>query len=44
MGQVEVIFTLLFSTLYFREKLGPRELGGVLLVSVSVIFLMLETS
>lgn len=43
-GQVEVIFTLLFSTLYFREKLGPRELGGVLLVSVSVIFLMLETS
>ncbi|MDR7124750.1 DMT family transporter [Pseudotabrizicola sp. 4114] len=44
LGQVEVIFTLLFSTLYFREKLGPRELTGVLLVSLCVIFLVLEAA
>ena len=41
LGQIEVIFTLLFSTLYFREKLGLRELTGVLLVSLSVIALVL---
>ncbi|MDO9637041.1 MAG: EamA family transporter [Pseudotabrizicola sp.] len=43
LGQVEVIFTLLFSTLYFREKLGAREVAGLLLVSLSVIFLVLGT-
>lgn len=40
-GQVEVIFTLLFSVLYFRERLGPREVTGVLLVSASVLMLVL---
>ena len=43
LGQVEVIFTLLFSTLYFHEKLGGREVAGLLLVSLSVIFLVLGT-
>ncbi|TGD43988.1 EamA/RhaT family transporter [Pseudotabrizicola sediminis] len=43
LGQVEVIFTLLFSTLWFREKLGGREVAGLLLVSLSVIFLVLGT-
>lgn len=41
LGQVEVIFTLLFSVLWFRERLGPREIAGILLVSLSVIFLVL---
>lgn len=41
LGQVEVIFTLLFSMLYFRERLGPREVAGVLLVSLSVVVLVL---
>lgn len=41
LGQVEVIFTLLLSTLYFREKLGLREVTGVLLVSLSVVILMI---
>jgi drug/metabolite transporter (DMT)-like permease len=42
-GQIEVIFSLLFSKLYFQEKIAPRELVGILMVSLSVVFLVLAS-
>jgi drug/metabolite transporter (DMT)-like permease len=43
-GQIEVIFSLMFSKLYFREKIASRELAGILLVSLSVVFLVLAAT
>lgn len=40
-GQVEVIFTLGISILFFREKVTPREIAGVLLVAAGVVALVL---
>nr|WP_321442287.1 DMT family transporter [uncultured Hyphomonas sp.] len=40
-GQVEVIFTLAISILFFREKVTPREIAGVLLVAAGVVALVL---
>ena len=40
-GQVEVIFTLAASILFFREKVTPREIAGVLLVAAGVVALVL---
>ena len=42
LGQIEVVFTLLFSLLYFRERFGLKEASGVLLVSASVVGLVLS--
>lgn len=44
LGQVEVVFTMLASVLFFREKLRPREVLGVALVVVSVIALVLAAA
>ena len=41
LGQIEVIFTLMMSAFYFRERLGRREVAGLLLLSASVVFLVL---
>ena len=41
LGQVEVIFTLAASILFFREKVRPREIAGVLLVAAGVVALVL---
>lgn len=40
-GQIEVIFTLGISILFFREKVTPREIAGVLLVAAGVVALVL---
>ena len=40
-GQVEVILTLAISILFFREKVTPREIAGVLLVAAGVVALVL---
>jgi drug/metabolite transporter (DMT)-like permease len=40
-GQVEVIFTLAISILFFHEKVTPREIAGVLLVAAGVVALVL---
>lgn len=42
-GQIEVIFSLMFSKLHFREKIRTRELAGILPVSLSVVFLALDS-
>ena len=41
LGQVEVIFTLAASVLFFRERLTGREVAGVLLVAAGVVVLVL---
>ncbi|HPF23403.1 MAG TPA: DMT family transporter [Hyphomonas sp.] len=41
LGQVEVIFTLAASILFFREKVTAREIAGVLLVAAGVVALVL---
>jgi len=41
LGQVEVIFTLAASILFFREKVTLREIAGVLLVAAGVVALVL---
>lgn len=36
-GQVELIFSLLIGWLWFREKLGPREVLGIAVLTASII-------
>ena len=40
-GQIEVIFSLIASVLFFREKISKRELIGIALLSISIISLVL---
>lgn len=40
-GQVEVIFSLAASVLFFRETVTRRELIGIVLVSASILLLVL---
>lgn len=44
LGQVEIVFTMLASVLFFREKLRPREAAGIALVVVSVVALVLAAA
>lgn len=41
LGQVELIFSLLASVLFFREKISARELAGMALLGVSILVLVL---
>ena len=43
LGQVEFIFTLLITTLFFKEKVTGRELFGVLAIVASVILIIKAT-
>lgn len=40
-GQVEVVFTVLISTLYFRERITPTEYAGIATIVVAVILFVL---
>ena len=40
LGQIELIFSLLASTLFFREKITPRELLGIGLLTASILVLI----
>jgi drug/metabolite transporter (DMT)-like permease len=44
LGQVEIVFTMLASAFFFREKLHLREGVGIALVILSVILLVLGTA
>jgi drug/metabolite transporter (DMT)-like permease len=44
LGQVEIVFTMFASVLFFREKLRLREALGIALVVVSVIVLVLAAA
>ncbi len=39
-GQVELVFTLLVSTLFFRERLKSREVLGMALLGLSVVLIV----
>ena len=41
LGQVEIVFTLMASALFFRERLSGREGAGIALVVLSVLVLIL---
>lgn len=40
LGQIEFIFTLLLTTLFFKERVTPRELLGVAAIVCSVILIL----
>jgi len=41
LGQVELIFSMLASVLFFHEKISPREMGGIALLGASILLLVL---
>jgi len=40
-GQIELIFSIAASALFFREKIGGREYGGMALLSLGILLLIL---
>ncbi len=40
-GQIELIFSLIASVLFFRERVNGRELGGMALLTISILALVL---
>jgi len=42
-GQIELIFSLMATTLFFREQITKREIQGVGLLSLSIVVLVLVT-
>ena len=41
LGQIELVFTFIATTLFFREKVGGADLLGILLVSSGIVILLL---
>jgi drug/metabolite transporter (DMT)-like permease len=41
-GQVEIVFTLLFSRFYLKERLKPGDVGGLVLVVCGVLLIVLS--
>ena len=41
LGQVELIFSLMASVLFFREKVSARELAGIAALTLSIVVLVL---
>ena len=42
LGQIELVFTILSSTLIFRERILRLELVGIVLVVVGIVILVLR--
>jgi drug/metabolite transporter (DMT)-like permease len=40
LGQIEFIFTLAISVLFFKERSSPKELAGMALVAAGIIYLL----
>ncbi len=41
LGQIDLIFSLLASVLFFRERIGAREMAGMAILSLSILALVL---
>ncbi len=41
LGQIELVFTFIATTLFFREKVGGADLLGIVLVSSGIVILLL---
>ena len=44
LGQVDIVFTLGASILFFKERVTAREIFGVLLVSAGIVGIVLAAS
>ena len=42
-GQIELLFTFIATTLFFRETVDRREVTGILLVVAGIVLLVLVT-
>ena len=42
LGQVELIFTFLATTLFFKEKVSRTELIGIVMVAGGIVLLLLK--
>jgi drug/metabolite transporter (DMT)-like permease len=42
-GQVEIVFTLLFSRFYLKETLKPGDVGGLVLVVFGVLLIVIAS-
>ena len=44
LGQIELVFTMLISTIYFREKIKSLELVGIVFIVAGILILVLTRS
>ena len=44
LGQIELVFTIIFSAVYFREKINKTELIGIFFVVTGILILLFENS
>ena len=42
LDQIEIMFSLLFSVFFFKEKVHPMELFGVCLIGLSLVVLVIS--
>jgi len=42
LGQIELIFTFVVTLLVFREKVAPKEIAGILLITASITLILLS--
>ena len=40
LGHVEILFSLLFGSLFFKEKVSRTEIIGIVLIIISVVILL----
>ena len=40
-GQIELVFSFLASVLFFKEKVVPREIAGIVILSLAIVLLIL---
>jgi drug/metabolite transporter (DMT)-like permease len=43
LGQIELIFTFAATLLFFREKVSPQEIVGIVLITASIVIILLSS-
>ena len=41
LGQIELLFTFVVTVLFFKEKVSPKEIAGIVLITASIILILL---
>ena len=44
LGQIELLFTFIVTVLFFKEKVSPKEIAGIVLVTASIVLILLAPS
>ena len=39
-GQIELVFSFLASTIFFKEKVSSREISGIVILCVAIVLLI----